>query len=180
MKYIVWRMRLIASILFPRICQCSSPSELFHVIRIIPISQDFFEMCLLKPMVFPGLAKTHGFSRGWNWNCQVTDMGLAKFVIGKTYTTCGTLDGGGRLLKTEMGMAERPNQADILGTLREFELLCFFFVCFWYPLWFEISQGVCIDFLQDTRVFWSINCIKSSKVVSQEWFPVWVCLKMLG
>ena len=25
-------------------------------------------------------------------NLQVTDMGLAKFVIGKTYTTCGTPD----------------------------------------------------------------------------------------
>ena len=50
-------------------------------------------------------------------------MGLAKFVIGKTYTTCGTLDGGGRLLTTEMGMAKRPNQTDISRTLREFVLL---------------------------------------------------------
>jgi hypothetical protein len=64
-------------------------------------------------------------------------MGLAKFVIGKTYTTCGTLDGGGRLLTTEMGMAKRPNQTDISRTLREFVLLCFFVVCV-----FDIHSGL--------------------------------------
>lgn len=25
-------------------------------------------------------------------NCKITDMGLAKVVVGKTYTTCGTPD----------------------------------------------------------------------------------------
>ena len=43
-------------------------------------------------------------------NCQVTDMGLAKFVIGKTYTTCGTPDAEVRETTFDnMGLGE-PNR----------------------------------------------------------------------